>query len=954
MHQDGEAALTEIVKKVDSDCLTTPDEDKITPLHLSARYHSDKSWQQNFELTQRTNNELRFSLSRFKDSNGDTDIESYMFAEEDVDGNTAAHFAARNENSGYRHFRKISKMRTDSSANHWLKCMNKKDETVLHLAALHGSPSLASKLIQLASENPKTLREWYELKDKQGNTFLHALARSEGKDSVLLEALNLKAASPNQKQPKRQELIASLEQNMPENAPQPQENQENQAKAQHEKSRSVASTASQGRQPDNSDVSRVLLCQNKRKSTVLHYAVENCERETIEKLLKAMKTLAGILICCDKAGNTVFHIAAKRTDKTEVLKLLLKSLRLTTVEQVAPIMRKRNNKNRSVFHFAIDAMDPSDSDDSTPNDPPLSQEDQLSQEWTIKRLITSKAISKEELQRTDRAGNTLLHSLMQSQLTYDGFEQDILDRFKLLQEKKKQKTDRMVLIRSLEMDSRRIFRAALSLDIVTRETEPDFTEYFIATLRIDGNIRRAFQQQNIFKHMDHVDDTFELALLDLAAFFHRDEILPDLILTRQFELIPCCLSLLIRLGPEIIKMRAKAEGKHEQLLQLQKKVTNIAVNALNELFENADRTELELLNKYIKGEITNCYSSHDRSIGPMISMLWNLIIFDLLPFLMILFVIFGCFGVFFTCLLFSFAWAPEAHDGNPYYRWQVFIQAATLPFNLLFNNFDQLEFSSSPDSTTLGKVAIKQGHEWFYYLLIFIFLGLVNVVMMNMLIALFNLRVTQMYGVAIGIWRKRSFEMLQEYQEMSLFPPPFSFLVYFFFNFPTFVYSKCCNRKKNKVIADSNSNNGSGNMNEDDMNDKTKRWWLDKKSYPADYTRFLAFQATQFRRCRSRLLRDTQWNRNDFDVVKAHTGNELADFKLEVQEMLDNLKQHGKHEHESAHKSADKSDDLENLKQRIDDIDKKLEQLLALVRPDRAVEVRGQLSPPTMDSGQQQ
>ncbi|PAA70007.1 hypothetical protein BOX15_Mlig028286g2 [Macrostomum lignano] len=357
MHQDGEAALTEIVKKVDSDCLTTPDEDKITPLHLSARYHSDKSWQQNFELTQRTNNELRFSLSRFKDSNGDTcahwaarnaqnpkmvltvreksssvcwnwknsrnetvlhyalqycsqmsslteilkqrDIESYMFAEEDVDGNTAAHFAARNENSGYRHFRKISKMRTDSSANHWLKCMNKKDETVLHLAALHGSPSLASKLIQLASENPKTLREWYELKDKQGNTFLHALARSEGKDSVLLEALNLKAASPNQKQPKRQELIASLEQNMPENAPQPQENQENQAKAQHEKSRSVASTASQGRQPDNSDVSRVLLCQNKRKSTVLHYAVENCERETIEKLLKAMKTLAGILICCD-------------------------------------------------------------------------------------------------------------------------------------------------------------------------------------------------------------------------------------------------------------------------------------------------------------------------------------------------------------------------------------------------------------------------------------------------------------------------------------------------------------------------------------------------------------------------------------------------------------------------------------------------------------------------------
>uniref|UniRef100_A0A1I8FWK4 ANK_REP_REGION domain-containing protein n=1 Tax=Macrostomum lignano TaxID=282301 RepID=A0A1I8FWK4_9PLAT len=108
-------------------------------------------------------------------------------------------------------------------------------------------------------------------------------------------------------------------------------------------------------------------------------------------------------------------------------------------------------------------------------------------------------------------------------------------------------------------------------------------------------------------------DGNELALLDLAAFFDRDEILPELILTRQFELIPCCLSLLIQLGPEINRMRAKAKGKHEQLLQLQKKVTNIAMNALNELFVNASPSELKLLFRYIKGKMTIAGGSNQEN-----------------------------------------------------------------------------------------------------------------------------------------------------------------------------------------------------------------------------------------------------------------------------------------------------------------------------------------------------
>uniref|UniRef100_A0A1I8I7K3 ANK_REP_REGION domain-containing protein n=1 Tax=Macrostomum lignano TaxID=282301 RepID=A0A1I8I7K3_9PLAT len=811
--------------------------------------------------------------------------------------------------------------------------------------------------------------------------------------------------------------------------------------------------------------------ENKQKSTVLHYAVENCRLETVRELLNMIKEGQSLQIA-DKEGNTIFHIAAQRTDKSELLETML----FREGVDIKKALNKRNNKNQSVLHLAIDVT-----------------EETSSVKLNIKNII--KEMTKEDLSRTDIEGNTLLHSLMQSKLTYDGFEQHILDRFTLLVSEgvDVEATNNLSLncLHATKLD-------ALVLCKLLDKVHSDKTarSYF-------DKLLRAFPRLNTFKHLTHVDSTSELALLDLATFFHRDEILPDLILTRQFELIPCCLSLLIQLEPEIIKMRAKAKGKHEQLLQVKSKITNIAVNALNELFLNANIIEFQLLSKYIKGEMKHkenlalnseaaamkknrdclgpkfpyrdfkegkiqygsvlelvkkadnpdlyatdciysvikeewrkpisdcskrglsgsclpcdcCHSacscrpkisrpdsplarfwthfvafigflvffgwyvinfeesflepkwdillvaylfsfglqeaseiwrlrkarenckigSHVRSvpayivdglnifdalailllltglvarwlyygmgfqlqdaypsqvvlcvsyslfcfrsvtfltyfetIGPMINMLWNLIVYDLLPFLVVLFVIFCCFGVFFVCLLFSNAWTPTEEIATLSNGWETFIQAATLPFNLLFGNFDQIELSYSPDSTELGKVAIKQGYEWFNYFVIFLFMGLVNVVMMNLLIALFNLRVTQIYGVAIGVWRKRFFQMLDEYQELTQFPPPLSFLEYIY----NFLMKKFC--PKNAVT-----------------DDKASRWPNDTEDYPEEYNRFLKFQAIQFRRCRSRLLLDTEWNRNDFDVVKAHTGKELSELKAELQEMLDDANTQG-------------------------------------------------------------
>ncbi|PAA89624.1 hypothetical protein BOX15_Mlig026070g1 [Macrostomum lignano] len=313
------------------------------------------------------------------------------------------------------------------------------------------------------------------------------------------------------------------------------------------------------------------------------------------------------------------------------------------------------------------------------------------------------------------------------------------------------------------------------------------------------------------------------------------------------------------------------------------------------------------------------FLSYFEIFGRMINMLWNLFIYDLLPFLAILLVILVSFGVFIVCLLFSNAWTPTEELATLRNGWETFIQAATLPLNLLFGNFDQIGLTYSPDSTELGKVAIKQGYEWFHYLIIFLFMGLVNVVMMNLLIALFNFRATQIYGVAIGVWRRQFCQMLEEYQQISLFPPPFSVLEYII-KFALLIFRKCFKRFRTKNEVD-DENIGSSN------DTKRSTWWLqDKNDYPEDYNRFLEFQAIQFRRCRSRLLRDIEWNRNDFDVVKAHTGKEVAELKADLQEMLDDAKMQGNQKYE---------DIIDRQEQRIVSIESKLDEVLKILQPQK-------------------
>uniref|UniRef100_A0A1I8J5X6 ANK_REP_REGION domain-containing protein n=1 Tax=Macrostomum lignano TaxID=282301 RepID=A0A1I8J5X6_9PLAT len=449
-----------------------------------------------------------------------------------------------------------------------------------------------------------------------------------------------------------------------------------------------------------------------------------------------------------------------------------------------------------------------------------------------------------------------------------------------------------ILERAITLNSTKLFRSALKMNFVNATTERLLPEFLRCQQHrnLELSVMNCLCMGDKIGRHGWVDAFSELSVIDITCSHseHYDEILLDLVLTRQFELIPASINLLIRLGPEIDKLRSQARGKHATLQELYRKVQEIAVNSLEELFASAtQKRQRELLFEFLQGRIesaegvsgpkfpfrtlnkkirhgavtdmieeadcneifaTDCiyslmvfsvafgllmfravhFLSLSAVIGPVITMLWSLVFNDLLPFLAIIAVIIIAFGVFFFNLLFSVTGVntQSTYYNSPWYSWDATVAAITLPFNILFTNFEKLEFGKTLTNITIGKSAHTQGIGVFENLMLFLFMGLVNIVMLNLLIALFNLRVNRMANEALGIWRRTYFGMLKEYQNLSPVPPPLSFLWYIYDCF-------------------------------------TENWWRDPKKYPEEYMDFLEFQANQLRRFRASLLSNSNSNSRD-------------------------------------------------------------------------------------------
>ncbi|PAA77889.1 hypothetical protein BOX15_Mlig002045g3, partial [Macrostomum lignano] len=249
------------------------------------------------------------------------------------------------------------------------------------------------------------------------------------------------------------------------------------------------------------------------------------------------------------------------------------------------------------------------------------------------------------------------------------------------------------------------------------------------------------------------------------------------------------------------------------------------------------------------------------------------------------------------------------------------VQVFTLPLKLMFTNFDEIKFNSV-NSTNLtgyeiGSMAYDQGSDAFYNCFMFVFLLLVNIVMVNLLIALFSLRVSKIASKSKIVWRRMYFDMLVECNRMCAVPSPI-YVIYAIFVGLFYIYWSFRDALQNV-----------------EHYSKSTNWWYSQTDYPKVYTQFLKFQAKQFRRFGRRYLtRGIVDADSDPDGVQARADNNFA----AVKRGIDSL---GRTRSAATSKRSDSTGieaKLVNLKlqskrrrKQINDVEAKLDRLIQLV-----------------------
>jgi hypothetical protein len=173
-----------------------------------------------------------------------------------------------------------------------------------------------------------------------------------------------------------------------------------------------------------------------------------------------------------------------------------------------------------------------------------------------------------------------------------------------------------------------------------------------------------------------------------------------------------------------------------------------------------------------------------KFFGPLVSMLKSLVMRNLVSFLVLLLVIFCSFGVFFFNLLYPGS-VSETNSATPLNSTRSSGQTVrkiwTLPLMLAFGLFerDDLKACGEQDSyEQWTECPDSNGFQAFDVFFVFVFLLVVNIVMWNLLIALFSQTVVEKQSRAKLIWRKKVYEMLKEIEVMSFCPPPISVFEY--------------------------------------------------------------------------------------------------------------------------------------------------------------------------------
>jgi len=179
------------------------------------------------------------------------------------------------------------------------------------------------------------------------------------------------------------------------------------------------------------------------------------------------------------------------------------------------------------------------------------------------------------------------------------------------------------------------------------------------------------------------------------------------------------------------------------------------------------------------------------TLGPYLIMI-NKMMFHMVGFVLVLIVAVIAYGIFMHTLLF-----PDVSVS-----WDIVFKLLFRPYLLVFGELGIASYTLSTKSTVYGTKKVSEATEIIVVLGMCIYLLVANVLLLNMLIAVFNNIYDDVKNHSDKIWRFDKYDMIMEYRRKPMLPIPFSILT----NIPMILVHMCQDERRTEFQQESIDN----------------------------------------------------------------------------------------------------------------------------------------------------
>ncbi|XP_065052963.1 transient receptor potential cation channel subfamily M member 7-like isoform X2 [Rhopilema esculentum] len=175
------------------------------------------------------------------------------------------------------------------------------------------------------------------------------------------------------------------------------------------------------------------------------------------------------------------------------------------------------------------------------------------------------------------------------------------------------------------------------------------------------------------------------------------------------------------------------------------------------------------------------------TLGPYLIMIYRMM-FHMIGFVLVLVIAVIAYGIFMHTLLF-----PEVDIS-----WEILFQLLFRPYLLVFGELGINSYSLSNNSTVYGTKKISKSTEIIVVIGMCVYLLMANVLLLNMLIAVFNNIYEDIKENSDKIWKYDKYDMIMEFKNKPALPMPLSI----FANIPRILFHLCKNKANRSYVQE--------------------------------------------------------------------------------------------------------------------------------------------------------